>query len=186
MAINVFLRIPEPPQSLRPVFWHKQRRVATPAQDCRLHEDDSQVPPSATPVAAVGAVILNPEAEVLLVRRGRPPRLNQWSIPGGKVEWGETVAEALHREIREETGLEVEILGLIDVVDSLIRDSDGAVTHHHVLIDFAARPLTGAPRAGDDVLEAIWVPVGALAGYGLWDETRRIIEKGIALARSAA
>jgi 8-oxo-dGTP diphosphatase len=130
------------------------------------------------PVVGVGAVIWNPAGEVLLVRRGQPPRLAEWSIPGGKVEWGETVQHALHREVREETGLEVEILGLIDVVDSISTSDNDASGLHYVLLDFAARSNGSGLRAGDDVSEARWVTPDRLADYRLWSETRRIIELG--------
>jgi 8-oxo-dGTP diphosphatase len=136
-------------------------------------------PPS--PIVAVGAVILR-DGQVVLVRRSRPPRLHEWSIPGGKVEWGESVEQALRREIREETGLEIEPLGLIDVVDAVIRDDSGAVDRHYVLIDFAARPLSGTLQAGDDVSEAVWVSLDGLNGYPMWSETRRIIARATDLA----
>ena len=127
------------------------------------------------PIVAVGAVIWNSKREVLLVRRLRPPRVDEWSIPGGKIEWGETVEAALKREVREETGLTVKILGLIEVVDSLIPGPSGALLHHHVLLDFTARRISGKLRAGDDAREARWVPVTALGNYPMWAETRRII-----------
>lgn len=135
------------------------------------------------PILAVGAVIANDASHVLLVRRGRPPRLNQWSIPGGKVEWGEPVQHALIREVEEETGLKIEIAGLIDIVDSLICSDAGDLTHHHVLLDYAARVLSGQPVAGDDAKEVKWVPLSGLDDYPMWSETRRIIEEGLALLK---
>lgn len=121
-------------------------------------------------------MIWNEAGEVVLIRRGEPPRQGQWSIPGGKIEWGESVKHALTREVREETGLEIEILGLVDVVDSLTRDEAGAVVRHYVLIDFAARAVGGTLAAASDAMDARWVPYAALADYGLWEETRRIID----------
>lgn len=131
-------------------------------------------PPS--PVVGVGAVIWNDRGEIVLIRRGQEPRRGEWSIPGGKLEWGESVRDGILREVREETGLVVEILGLIDVVDSVRNDSRGAVLHHYVLIDFSVRHLSGELTAGSDAAEARWVPVTALQEYSLWTETRRIIE----------
>jgi 8-oxo-dGTP diphosphatase len=131
---------------------------------------------NASPVVGVGAVIWNAAGEIVLIRRGQEPRLGEWSIPGGRLEWGETVETALLREVREETGLHVEIAGLIDVVDSVIRDAGGAVIRHYVLIDFSARYVSGELVAGTDAAEARWVAPTDLDQYSLWTETRRIIE----------
>ena len=128
-----------------------------------------------TPVPAVGVVCLRGD-EVLLIRRGRPPRLGEWSLPGGRLEWGETVADAALRELREETGVEAELLGLIDVVDGLFpAEGPDDVARHYVLIDFAARWLSGEPRAGDDASEAAFHPLAKLDELVDWAETRRVI-----------
>jgi len=131
---------------------------------------------SRSPVLGVGAVIWNDRHEVVLIRRGKAPRQGQWSIPGGHLEWGESLQHAVVREGLEETGLTVEIAGLVDTVDLIARDESGAVTRHYVLIDFAARVVAGELRAGSDAAEARWVPFSALDDYGLWSETRRIID----------
>jgi len=131
---------------------------------------------SRLPVLGVGAVIWNDKNEVVLIRRGKEPRKDQWSIPGGHLEWGESLHEALLREVLEEAGLAVEILGLIDAVDLITQDDTGRVTRHYVLIDFAVRPIEGDLRAGSDAAEARWVPFSELSQYELWSETRRIIE----------
>jgi 8-oxo-dGTP diphosphatase len=128
------------------------------------------------PVVGVGAVIWNEKGEVVLIRRGKPPRLGQWSIPGGHLEWGESLKDAIRREAREETGLDVEITGLIDVIDSIGRDPDGAVNRHYVLVDFTARAVRGELRAGTDAADARWVAYEALEEYALWSETRRVID----------
>jgi 8-oxo-dGTP diphosphatase len=133
------------------------------------------------PAIAVGAVIRNPNGDVLLVRRGRAPRLGEWSIPGGKIEWGESVENALIREVREETGLTIEVLGLIGVVDSFTEDPSGNLSHHYVLLDFAANSEGEGLKAGDDVIEVRWVPSSELAGFNLWSETLRIISLSEAL-----
>jgi 8-oxo-dGTP diphosphatase len=131
------------------------------------------------PIAGVGAVISNAAGQVLLIRRGQPPRLGQWSIPGGKLEWGESVKEGLRREIREETGLVIEIERLVDIVDLLTRDAAGDVIGHYVLIDFKAVHVSGELRAGSDAAEARWVDPVTLDQYALWDETRRVIIAGL-------
>jgi 8-oxo-dGTP diphosphatase len=130
----------------------------------------------AIPIVGVGAVIWNADNHIVLIRRGQEPRLGEWSIPGGKLEWGEGLREALLREVREETGLGVEIENLIDVVDSITRDPAGAVLRHYVLIDFTARHVAGGLRCGSDAAEARWVPYGGIGEYALWTETRRIID----------
>ena len=132
--------------------------------------------PRASPIVGVGAVIWNAENQLVLIRRGQEPRLGEWSIPGGKLEWGEGLREALLREVEEETGLGVEIESLIDVVDSITRDPSGAVLRHYVLVDFTARHLAGVLRPGSDAAEARWVPYAGLGQYPLWTETRRIID----------
>jgi 8-oxo-dGTP diphosphatase len=126
-------------------------------------------------------VCLRGEA-VLLIRRGRPPLKGAWSLPGGRIEWGERVLDAALRELTEETAVTAEILGLVDVVDGLFPASAPAsgaceaVEHHYLLVDVAARWLAGEPVAGDDAAEAAFHQVGDLAGLGLWSETLRIVE----------
>ena len=123
-----------------------------------------------TPTPAVGVVCLRGD-EVLLIRRGRPPRAGQWSLPGGRIEPGERAIEAALRELMEETGVSADILGLIDVVDGLF-PADG---RHYVLIDYAARWTAGEPRAGDDAVEAVFLPLDQALARVEWDETRRIL-----------
>lgn len=129
------------------------------------------------PLVGVGVVVLKGDF-VLMIRRGTPPRVGQWSIPGGGQELGETVAEAAVREVLEETGIRIAVKGLIDVVD-LIRPSEDpertGIEFHYTLIDLAAVWLDGEPVAGDDVTDARWVPIDDLADYTLWSETERII-----------
>jgi len=127
------------------------------------------------PVPAVGVVCLRGGA-VLLVRRGRPPRQGEWSLPGGRIEPGERAVDAALRELREETGVEAEITGLIDVVDGLFPEAG----RHYVLIDYAARWLSGEPVAGDDAVEARFVALDAVEALVDWPETRRVIRMAAA------
>jgi 8-oxo-dGTP diphosphatase len=127
------------------------------------------------PIAAVGVVCLRGE-DVLLVRRGQPPLEDAWSLPGGRIEWGERAADAALRELNEETGCVAELAGLIDVVDGLMQArGDGVLWGHYVLIDYAARWISGEPRAGDDARDARFFAPDEIAALGLWDETLRII-----------
>ncbi|MBI1725101.1 MAG: NUDIX hydrolase [Candidatus Tectomicrobia bacterium] len=113
------------------------------------------------PIVGVGAIILR-NSEVLVVRRGRPPRQGEWSVPGGAVKLGETLEEACRREILEETGLSVEVLSRCAVLDRVTRDEWARVRYHYVLIDFICRPIEGTLRAGGDVSEAMWHPLADL------------------------
>jgi 8-oxo-dGTP diphosphatase len=122
------------------------------------------------PVPAVGVVCLRGE-EVLLIRRGTPPRQGEWSLPGGRIEPGERAVDAALRELREETGVEATITGLIDVVDGLFPEAG----RHYVLIDYAALWVSGEPTAGDDAMEARFVALDQVATLIDWSETRRII-----------
>jgi 8-oxo-dGTP diphosphatase len=141
--------------------------------------DDSFAPTSQRPIPAVGIVCFNPAGEVLLIRRGTPPRLGEWSIPGGKIEWGESARAAALRELKEETGLDGELVGLIDVVDGIFTSrATGDVTRHYVLIDFAATCGHATPSAGDDAAEARFFEVDSLTDLSLWDATLAVIAAG--------
>ncbi len=133
------------------------------------------------PIAAVGVVCIRGD-DVLLVRRGQPPMQNHWSLPGGRIEWGERAAESALRELKEETGCAGEIVGLIDVVDGLMRTSDAAQDDppwgHYVLIDYAVRWTAGDPKAADDALDARFFAPDEVEALGLWSETLRVIEAG--------
>ncbi len=129
------------------------------------------------PIAAVGIVCFRGD-EVLLIRRGKPPLEDRWSLPGGRIEWGERARDAALRELQEETGCTAELVGLVDVVDAIMRrrDEESDPWGHYVLIDYAARWTAGEPLAGDDAREARFLSPAEIAGLGLWDETLRVIE----------
>ncbi len=124
--------------------------------------------PRRAPVPAVGVVCLRGDA-VLLIRRGTPPLLGSWSLPGGKIEWGERAVDAALRELAEETGVEAQLLGLVEVADGLFGD------RHYVLVDYAARWVAGEPVAGDDAAAAAFHPLSSIETLGLWGETVRVI-----------
>lgn len=134
---------------------------------------------SMTPVPAVGVVCLKGD-EVLLIRRGKPPRMGEWSLPGGRIEPGERAVDAALRELREETGVEARIRGLIDVVDGVFPEA----SRHYVLIDYLAEWIAGDPVAGDDAAEAAFLSSEAALEAVAWSETRRIIGRALELRRS--
>ncbi len=111
--------------------------------------------------------------EVLLIKRGNPPRQGQWSLPGGRLEWGETLQAGALRELAEETGCEAQILGLIDVVDGVM------TTRHYIMIDYAARWTAGEPVAGDDAADARFFTLDEALAIVEWEETRRVIREAV-------
>ena len=123
-----------------------------------------------SPIPAVGVVCLRGDA-VLLIRRGKPPKKGEWSLPGGRIEPGERAMDAALRELVEETGVTARITALIDVVDGIFSEAG----LHYVLIDYAAEWVSGEPVAGDDALEARFVPLDQIEALIDWSETRRII-----------
>lgn len=114
------------------------------------------------PIVGVGAIIIENE-NVLIVRRGQPPKMGAWSIPGGGVHLGEDLEEACMREVREETGLDVEILSEGRVLNRVTRDEWERIQFHYVLIDFVCRPVGGALQAASDISEARWVPLSEVS-----------------------
>jgi 8-oxo-dGTP diphosphatase len=128
----------------------------------------------ARPIVGIGIVVIKGNA-VLLVRRGKPPNIGAWTLPGGAQELGETTEDAARRELLEETGIEVGKLHFAATVDNIRHDETGRVHFHYTIIDFAARWVAGEPVADTDVTEAVWAPLDALDDYGLWSEAHRVI-----------
>jgi ADP-ribose pyrophosphatase YjhB (NUDIX family) len=123
------------------------------------------------PVVGVGAIILN-EGKILLEKRGNEPARGQWTIPGGVVEVGERLEEAVLRETLEETGLQASEPQLIDVVDQVHLDAEGKIEYHHVIVDYAVK-AKGEPRAASDADQLKWVPLGEVETYDLTPSFRR-------------
>ncbi|MEX0853581.1 MAG: NUDIX hydrolase [Bauldia sp.] len=131
---------------------------------------------SQPPILGV-SVLLRRNRSVLLVRRGRPPAAGQWALPGGKVEPGERLAEAAAREVREETGLAVDDLKWVDVVEIIDRGDDGTLGSHYVLVVLEAEVRSGRLAAGDDAAEVKWVAAADLRRLPLTDGTARVLVK---------
>jgi 8-oxo-dGTP diphosphatase len=133
------------------------------------------------PVVGVGAVIVD-EDRVLLVRRGQPPLEGQWSLPGGAVEVGETLAAAVQREIYEETGLVVAVGPAIEVLDRIHADHAGRVEYHYVLIDYLCTVVGGSLCPRSDAADARWAARQDLEVFGLQPATLAVIDKALDLA----
>lgn len=135
------------------------------------------------PIVGIGAVVIKDD-QVLLIRRGKPPRPGSLSLPGGAQRVGETVNEGAIREVMEETGIEAHVLGLIDVVDSMTKDAEGRLQFHYTLVDVVCRWVAGEPKADGDAADALWVPLADIPDLELWSETRRIIELAAEMAET--
>jgi ADP-ribose pyrophosphatase len=137
------------------------------------------------PRVAVGAVVFH-ENRVLLVRRGQAPSNGQWAIPGGRVELGETLAQAAEREIREETGILIAAGEPVYVFDMVERDPAKKVRIHYVIVDLAARYLGGELRAGDDAAEARWVSADEIKSLAVSPPTRRLLARHYAFGEKSS
>jgi 8-oxo-dGTP diphosphatase len=127
------------------------------------------------PIVGVGVVVWHGD-RVLLVRRGKPPRLGHWSLPGGAQQLGETVAEAARREVKEEVGLDVTLGDIVATVDLIERDPQDRIRYHYTLIDFVAEAPSAALRPGSDAADARWFGIAEIEALGLWSETVRVIK----------
>jgi len=132
------------------------------------------------PFIGVGAIVFKGD-RILLIRRGKEPGRGKWSIPGGVVHLGETLEGAVRRELKEETGLEVEVVRLVEVFERIVPDEIGRVLYHYVLIDYLCRVAGDRIRAGSDALEAAFYPLNALDQLELTPGTGPVILKAFEL-----
>ena len=136
--------------------------------------------PAARPQACVSICVVR-DGRALLAQRSRQPLRGLWSLPGGRIEWGETLHQAALRELAEEAGVEAEIRMLLDSVDVIRRDTAGRVLHHYVLTTFGAVWRAGEPRAGSDAAAVRWVDSAGLDELPMTPGTDEIIRRAIAL-----
>ena len=141
---------------------------------------DGREYPSA-PRVGVGAVVLD-AGRVLLVRRGKPPLMGKWSLPGGLVELGETTREAVRREIEEECGLRIRVGEVAGILDRVVRDAEGRIRYHWVLVDYVAFVESGTLCAASDADEAQWVEVEAVEQLDTTDGLMDMIRRAVGLA----
>jgi len=120
------------------------------------------------PQCAVGAIVMD-KGRMLMVLRDHEPLKGYWTLPGGRVEPGESLREAVVREVREETGLDIDVDGLLGVVERIVRNDDGAIEYHYVIMDFVATARGTDVKAGDDAADVRWVPTGELTSLKLTD-----------------
>lgn len=143
------------------------------------------------PRVGVGAVVLDGD-RVLLVQRGRPPGEGKWSVPGGLIDLGERLEDAVVREVAEECNLDVRVLGLCGVIDRIVRSEraggqiDPPVRYHWIIIDYVAAVVGGDLRAGSDAADARWISVGDLAKYDTTDGLAAMIQRAVSLQQTLA
>jgi len=130
----------------------------------------------ARPIVGAGALVIK-DGKLLLIKRGAKPGQGKWSIPGGLVELGERVQEAVVREVKEECGLDIEVEKLIDVFDSITRDEKGHIQYQFVVVNFLAKIKGGILKNADDVLEARWVPLNEVEKYNLTNSFQAFFQK---------
>jgi 8-oxo-dGTP diphosphatase len=133
----------------------------------------------ARPVLAVGLLVFNEENELLLIQRGRPPAEGRWTVPGGKVELGETLVEAAERELKEETGLSATVGSLIEILERVLHDEAGQIAYHYVILDFLATTPRGTLRAASDCRDARWVRLDHLEQFETTDELQPVVERAL-------
>jgi ADP-ribose pyrophosphatase YjhB (NUDIX family) len=162
----------------------KAPRAAAPYNGVVYATADSRRYPD-RPFLGIGALIFQNDA-ILLVERGKEPLKGWWSLPGGILETGETLADGISREVLEETGLEVEPSSIFEIFERIMPDAEGRTEFHYVLIDYVCRVTGGALAAASDVSRAEWVEQRNLSAYRITEGTLAVIERAFRHHRSAA
>jgi len=128
------------------------------------------------PLPGTGVVVFNGE-RLLLVKRGHEPHKGQWSVPGGVIEVGETIEQAARRETLEECSITIDTKGLLDTADIIVKDDDGRIMYHYVIIDLAAKYTGGILKARSDAADAGWFTPEEAADINLTETLRTLLEK---------
>ena len=134
------------------------------------------------PLVGVGGVAIW-NGRVLLIRRGGPPLEGEWSIPGGMLEVGETLHQAVKRELAEETGIETRVGELIEVFERIFPDSEGRAKYHYVILDYLCEVTGGTARAGSDATEVAWAAETEIVSFRLSETATRVIKKAFEMSR---
>ncbi len=166
---------------------HLQQEVAIDASELAVEDGGALLPPRKyppRPVVGVGAVIAHDD-RVVLIKRKYEPLAGQWSLPGGTLELGESLESGVAREIREETGLDVEVGPVVEVFDRIMLDADGRVQYHFVLVDYLCRPIGGRLQAGSDVDDAVWVAASDTARYEITAKAAAVIARALSMMHDA-
>ena len=129
------------------------------------------------PLVGVAAAVFDEQGRVLLVQRARPPRAGQWGLPGGLIDLGERLTDAVRREVYEECQIEIEVGDLVAVFEPIHRDAENKVEYHYVVIDYWARRVQGTAVAGDDAAAVAWVTIEELSSYALLPDTLSVVKK---------
>lgn len=119
----------------------------------------------------------------LLIRRGHPPLEGEWSIPGGTLELGETLLDAVRRELAEETGIEVRVGELVEAFERIFPDGEGQPKYHFVILDYLCQAISGTARAGSDVTDVVWAAESELPRYSLTPTATRVIKKAFQMVQ---
>ncbi len=128
------------------------------------------------PIVGVGAVVFQ-DNDILLVKRGQPPAMGIWAIPGGVLNLGEKLRDGVAREVLEECMITIEVGDIIDVIDAVIRDDKGAIQFHYVLCDFLAEYKTGQVQPASDVLDANWFKYGEVLALNTTRGTQKVVKR---------
>ena len=135
------------------------------------------------PVVGVGAVVVR-DGRALIVKRAHEPRKGEWSLPGGLLELGESLVDAVRREIKEETNLDIEVGPVIETFDRVHQDAAGKIRYHFVIVDYVCWPITGEASAGSDAEAVAWVAASDIDRYQVNAHAKAVIEKGLKVLRS--
>lgn len=125
------------------------------------------------PIVAVGVIIRQGD-QIALVQRDKEPSRGLWTFPGGAVELGESIRDAARREAQEETGLHVEVQDVATIMDHVVRDEEGRVHYHYIIVDFYARPIGGTLQPGTDVSDACWVGLAELEALSMTEKAEQL------------